>query len=875
MPLSGVLGADFSSFFEACQKAEVSLSAFDSGGAKVEDRLNRVSDAFSGKRIIQDATLMAEVFDRAGGSATFTATELQRMGSVAAEATLKLRALGEDVPEKITAITTAATKAAYAEATLATEAAAAAAKIARTEAEVEAAAATAAQAIAREVATLKQLDDSFSGKTIIQDATRMAEIFNRAGGASTFTAKELERMGAVGAEAAAKLKALGQEVPAGIQRIADASKNANAATSSWLGDFGNQLTATALGMVSAQAAIGLAKQGFQDLVGFVSGSITSYASAEAAARKMTQALEAQGTASAENIADFNDLASKFQRTTVYSDDLINEMQALLTQIGNVAPSQMEKALKAATDLASGLGVDLRTATLLVAKASEENVAALKKAGVTLDETRVAGEGMEYILGKIEERFGGQAQGELDTYSGKMKKLANDWDNVKEAVGGSLLQDPLVEASLRALTQGAEGAAGGVRVLGQAWKDTLATAPDWIQSIVAAGEEAAKIKNDFAELAAQIAKLKPPPPEVFTKFGDDFEALNAEADALTKSMIEGWKGYEAAETKAHAQEVKDIAERNKLFAESQAEFDKLVAQGTAIRLQQGGTVRQQEIADLKAQEAAEIESLNHRNIATDYNVALVREKYHALTDGLGTDWKNLETISLATAEQERDDALKTYTYMTEHSDQFTRGALDRQLQKYRDLRDAATAQGRASADGQTEAEAATARQNKALDDQRKLTEAIAAANDALIRSRSASFDVTASNLGQTITQSRFGGGSHVNEAFALAEEGYSYAEILAIMGGGPKAKPIGPRIPGFQGGVENFGGGLALVGERGPELLNLPGGSDIIPAGRARGASVSITIHQYIAGVIDGPLARKLADATGAELINRMKLGRQL
>jgi hypothetical protein len=38
-----------------------------------------------------------------------------------------------------------------------------------------------------------------------------------------------------------------------------------------------------------------------------------------------------------------------------------------------------------------------------------------------------------------------------------------------------------------------------------------------------------------------------------------------------------------------------------------------------------------------------------------------------------------------------------------------------------------------------------------------------------------------------------------------------------------------KIPGFATGVQNFRGGLAVVGERGPELVNLPRGSDVIPA----------------------------------------------
>lgn len=40
-----------------------------------------------------------------------------------------------------------------------------------------------------------------------------------------------------------------------------------------------------------------------------------------------------------------------------------------------------------------------------------------------------------------------------------------------------------------------------------------------------------------------------------------------------------------------------------------------------------------------------------------------------------------------------------------------------------------------------------------------------------------------------------------------------------------------KIPGFAGGVENFGGGLAWVGEQGKELVNLPAGSDVIPNNR--------------------------------------------
>lgn len=43
------------------------------------------------------------------------------------------------------------------------------------------------------------------------------------------------------------------------------------------------------------------------------------------------------------------------------------------------------------------------------------------------------------------------------------------------------------------------------------------------------------------------------------------------------------------------------------------------------------------------------------------------------------------------------------------------------------------------------------------------------------------------------------------------------------------------IPGFAGGVTNFGGGVAIVGEEGPELVTLPRGSNVLPAGKTKSA----------------------------------------
>jgi hypothetical protein len=75
-----------------------------------------------------------------------------------------------------------------------------------------------------------------------------------------------------------------------------------------------------------------------------------------------------------------------------------------------------------------------------------------------------------------------------------------------------------------------------------------------------------------------------------------------------------------------------------------------------------------------------------------------------------------------------------------------------------------------------------------------------------------------------------------------------------------------KIPGFAEGVTNFRGGTALVGERGPELVNLPRGSDVIPnhalGGMGAGGAIQVTGTLRASGtellvIIDRAIERRL------------------
>jgi hypothetical protein len=230
-----------------------------------------------------------------------------------------------------------------------------------------------------------------------------------------------------------------------------------AASAQAFSGFSDQIAATFTGMVSSEAIIGAVSGAFHTLTEFVNESVAAYSKQEDATVKLVAALRTHGLATAPVIEQYNALATSFQSTTKYADEDIQSMESLLTLVGNVMPSQMQAALKASTDLASGLGIDLQQATMLVAKAAEGHTTALGRYGITVDAADVKSRGLAAVLDVINDKFGGQAAAAIETYRGRIAQAANAWDNVKEALGKIIVEDPLVTAALNHMAEATKGA----------------------------------------------------------------------------------------------------------------------------------------------------------------------------------------------------------------------------------------------------------------------------------------------------------------------------------------------------------------------------------------------------------------------------------
>ena len=295
---------------------------------------------------------------------------------------------------------------------------------------------------------LNNMVANFSGRKVVQEALAMTTALEAAGGSSKLTTAELEKVGAKAAEAAEKMRKLGYEVPPGIQKLADETAHLREVNES----AGISVTKLVESYLSAQAILAGLRTAYDFVVGGIQNSIKAAADAEKSHAQLLAALQAQGTNVPSVVDAFGRYATQLQRTTIYQDDAIESAEQLLVVVGNVMPRDMEKALKATTDLASGLGLDLTQAAQLVAKAAEGNTSALRRSGIVLDETKAKAEGFGYVLDEIEKKFGGQAEALAGTYSGRLQQLGNTWNNVEESIGRVITQNATVLKAFDLLNQ---------------------------------------------------------------------------------------------------------------------------------------------------------------------------------------------------------------------------------------------------------------------------------------------------------------------------------------------------------------------------------------------------------------------------------------
>ncbi|MFV0515048.1 MAG: hypothetical protein ACK5MY_15685 [Jhaorihella sp.] len=213
------------------------------------------------------------------------------------------------------------------------------------------------------------------------------------------------------------------------------------------------------GAVGSVATLGVAAA-FRDVIGL-------YDEQQRAEAKVAQAVAATGGAAGFAAEQLYEQASALQDVTRFGDeDILNNVTAQLLTFKNISGEAFMGAQEAALDLATVLDGDLQSASIMLGKALNDPIAglgALSRAGVTFSEAQtdiikelartgdIAG-AQKVILEEMASVYGDQAEAARQAGAGIVDAWANIWGDVKEVVGGVLVEIlPPILDSLKAIT----------------------------------------------------------------------------------------------------------------------------------------------------------------------------------------------------------------------------------------------------------------------------------------------------------------------------------------------------------------------------------------------------------------------------------------
>lgn len=168
-------------------------------------------------------------------------------------------------------------------------------------------------------------------------------------------------------------------------------------------------------------------------VAAVQGMIRAFNEQENASARLTQALRNAGVTSKETQAEMERFSSQMQKLTVYGDEVVTNVQAMLTAMTGLTGQAVQPLTKAALDLASGLKIDAESAANLIAK-TVEGQDALGRYGISVKGAKDESERLAMITDQVRQKFGGFAEAEAKTAAGQMKQFQNAVGDLQEEFG---------------------------------------------------------------------------------------------------------------------------------------------------------------------------------------------------------------------------------------------------------------------------------------------------------------------------------------------------------------------------------------------------------------------------------------------------------
>lgn len=173
------------------------------------------------------------------------------------------------------------------------------------------------------------------------------------------------------------------------------------------------------------------------------------------------ALNSTGGAVGRTSKELQGMASQLQSITTFGDEEILEgVTAQLLTFTNITTEQFDRTQKAALDLSTRLGTDLKSSSIQLGKALNDpiaNLSALSRSGIQFSEeqkkvikelanTNRLADAQTIILDELEKQYGGSAEAAAKLGTGPLKQLQNEFGDLLEDMGGLILEglSPLIK-----------------------------------------------------------------------------------------------------------------------------------------------------------------------------------------------------------------------------------------------------------------------------------------------------------------------------------------------------------------------------------------------------------------------------------------------
>jgi hypothetical protein len=232
-------------------------------------------------------------------------------------------------------------------------------------------------------------------------------------------------------------------IPKAAQDTAKKTQNSLSSIENDFKKLGSGLSAIRGSILGLGAAIGVGF-GIKKLGDFIGDTVKEAVAGQESLNNLANALRSAGDLSEANIKKFRDFANETQRTTKFADDQVLSLSALARNYSKTSDQAIELT-KAAIQLSAATGIDVNTAVDQLGGTLQGVSGRIGKLipgfkGLS-EEALKSGDAIKLV----NERFGGSAESQVNTYAGGIAQLKNEFSDFLEGIGNLIIRSPALVA----------------------------------------------------------------------------------------------------------------------------------------------------------------------------------------------------------------------------------------------------------------------------------------------------------------------------------------------------------------------------------------------------------------------------------------------